>query len=230
MLRRAGRPAARTRGEGGFTLIELTVVVAVMGVVLAIASGALISLSTAADRGHTVVRQEQLASTTLSALAHDIRSSHTLASVPVPAGWPAALDPDHIELEVNDPSGTCTSSAANPDYPPVQYDLVGWVYQPSARTLTRENLDCTTGAVVSRGWTLSGVANGATPVFTYYNQYGDDISTALTGAIAVCTTEAGVQLAVSESTSSVVKPFVKQEDVALTDQVSILSQPGNGQC
>lgn len=204
-------------------MVELLIVMVVMAIVLVIAGTALISLTTTTNRGSSMVSEEQLASTAIAQIGHDIRSAHTLV-------MPSAATPgSQLELEVNTSSGPCTSNA-NPSYPPVNYQLVEWVYSSATSTLKRETLNCATGAVTGQSWVLSKVVNGAsTPVFKYYNQYGSDISSTLNGAIANCTTRIGVDLQVGSSTTGV-KAVEEAQNVAMTDQIAILSQPGNGQC
>lgn len=209
--------------DAGFTMVELLIVMVVMAIVLAIAGTALISLTTSTNQGSSMVSEEQLASTAMAQIGHDIRSAHTLI-------MPSSATPgSQLELEVNTSSGPCVSDA-NPSYPPVDYQLVEWVYSSTTSTLKRETLDCSTGAVTGTSWTLTNVVNGAsTPVFKYYNQYGSDISSTLNGAIANCTTQVAVDLQVGSSTTGV-KSVEETQSIAMTDQIAILSQPGNGQC
>ena len=209
MLNAHRRLRRASPGEAGFSLVELMVVMSIMAVVLVVASGALISLSQASTRGDAMVSEEQAVSTTLADLARDIRSAHTLA---MPAG---ATPANQMELQVTNTDGTTT---------PIQ-----WVYQPGAGTLTREVLN-SAGAVVSTGWSLSNVANSiSAPLFNYYDDQGTDITNYQVSAISPCTTRIGVQLYVSSQVTGVT-PLHQSEDVALTDQLDLLSTPGNGQC
>lgn len=210
--------------DGGFTLIELVIVTAIMVVVLVMASSGLVSLSNGANRDTAVVQEEQQASTELTQMARDIRSAHALV---IPSGFTVS---NQIELQVNSGAGSCSL----PGPPASKYALVEWIYQPSATptssTLKREVLTCTGASVQSTAWILKRVANGSSnPMFKYFNQYGNNISTALPGAIAACTTRIGIDLLVGSVTTTVV-PFETKQSVALTDQVVALSQPGNGQC
>lgn len=231
------RALSRSRTDHGFTLLEMMIVTLIMGVVLAIAGPALISLTNGANRGDAMVQEEQQLSTTLSNLGHDIRSAHTLV---VPPGSTAK----QVVLEVNDPGATvdgakvCQTSSANPDYTPVPYQLVEWKYSASTDTLSRLLLNCSTSTPISTTWTMGPTAsanariyvlNGSSAVFSYYNQYGSNISTALAGAIAACSTRVGVDLIAGSSLRSTAT-VEEQQHIALTDQLDILSQPGNGQC
>lgn len=218
-----GEARARTPGaEGGFTLIELTVVLAIMGVVLLIAGGALISLQKTTVRTGAMVSTEQDASTVLAQMARDIRSTHAI-TFPSLTTTNAA---DTVILYVNQPSG------GNPT--PVE-----WVYQPpiapaTVGTLEREVLDSSL-SVVSTATELTDVANGSAAVFSYYPLLN---STPITpspsdtqnSTIATCTTGIGVTLDISPAPVTGVSNFQESDEVAITDQEQILSAPGNQQC
>jgi prepilin-type N-terminal cleavage/methylation domain-containing protein len=208
MLRTAARPRAGDR-ERGFTLLELMVVLAVMAVVLVVAGGALFSLSQTANRHGVMVTDEQTASTALAQMATDIRSAHSFS---IPPG----IDPTtEVILQVNNPGGGTT---------PVE-----WVYNQPASTLTREVLNNDSSVKYART-VVTQVGNGRTvPLFTYYNYHGDNVSNADNTTIGNCTTRIGVQLIVSPGLAGV-SSFKATDDVALSDQLGLLSAPGNGQC
>jgi prepilin-type N-terminal cleavage/methylation domain-containing protein len=216
----------RDRAEDGFTLIELVVVLAILGVVLAVAAGGLLSIQQGAERTSSMVTEEQAASGALSLMARDIRSAHSV-------GFPSstANAADEVVLYENQPSGGGTT--------PVE-----WLYQPptppaTVGTLSRIVLTQTLTPSATEV-VLPDVANGANPVFTYYNLQGTSMSTTASGAdqtLQNCTTAIGVELVVpashldnSAESLSGVNTFTESDEVAITDQEQILSAPGNGQC
>ena len=204
--------------DEGFTLVELMIVLAVMGVVLAIAGGALLSLQNATVRTSAMVNDEQDASTMLAQMARDIRSAHSLT-------FPSTTtDADFaMILYENQPSSGTT---------PIE-----WVYQPPTApavvgTLSREILNSSL-AVISTVVELSDVANTSVPVFTYYNLFGASIPTGSSTQLQTiqnCTTAVGVDLLISPSPVGGVSAFTESDEVAITDQQQILSAPGNQQC
>ena len=204
--------------ESGFTVLELMIVVAVMSVVLVIATGSLLSLTNTANRDETMVSTEQNASGVLAQLSRDIRSSAKITfssfSTPQPA--------NEVQLSVNKPGGGTTA--------------VQWIYNSSNSTLTRY-AQLSSGSFATSGTTLAQVANpSGTPVFSYYDRYGDLFTT--TGStptpantVANCTTRIGIQLyAAPPSGTTGLATLQETADVALTDQLAVLTTPGNGQC
>ncbi|MHB1535940.1 MAG: prepilin-type N-terminal cleavage/methylation domain-containing protein [Acidimicrobiales bacterium] len=198
--------------ESGFTLLELMVTASILTVVLVVAGTALMALMRASQRGDVMVRDEQSASTTLASLARDIRSAHAIVMPPL------VTPGNQLEMQLNQPGGGTTT--------------IQWLYQPATltqpSTLSRQVLNGTT--VTSSAVELSNLTYpGSVRLFTYYNDQGADISLAQNSSIAACTTRVDVHLVISSAVPGVV-PFAESEDVALTDQLAILSAPGNGQC
>lgn len=203
------------------------VVLSIMGVVLVIAGGALLSLQKAAQRNNSMVTQEQAASTTLALMARDIRSAHSI-------GFPSSSTDaaDAVILYENQPSGTGTT--------PVE-----WIYQPPAApatvgTLSRIVLTSSLAPSTTEE-VLPDLANGTNAVFSYYNLAGAPQATTPSGTadptLQNCTTGIGVSLTIPAShldnaSESLVgmNTFQESEEVAITDQEQILSAPGNNQC
>lgn len=208
LMRRSHR---HRRDEGGFTVLELMVVVLLMGIVLVIAGSGLISLVTTTNRHAAMVDAEQSASNALSRFARDVRSAH---SIQFPATSPDPLS--GVILNINSPTGGAMTQ-------------VEWIYQPSAKTFSRELLNSGTGAVISTSTLATDVANGSTPALRYYNYHGDEVTNSDPGTIANCSTRVQVQLVIVPSTRGV-GSITETADAALTDQLALLSLPGNGQC
>ncbi len=206
--RRGRRPERPDGSESGFSLLEMMFTLLVMSVVVTIAGTSLVSLSRTASRNESMVEVEQSASTIMAQLTRDIRSADTLS---FPAG---ATPADEVQLAVNQQAGGATT--------------VLWTYNPSTATLTRETEVGST--FKPSGFTLSKMANStSTPVFTYYDDTGSNISATSSSNIASCTTAIGVGLNVVPSTSGVVNQQQSAE-VALTNQLNTLTAPGSGQC
>jgi hypothetical protein len=193
------------------------IVVAVMSIVLAIAGGALISLSLTDQRDSAMVTDEQNATTLLAQLSRDIRSTSKITFASFTTPQPA----NEIQLSINKLTGGTTS--------------VQWIFNATTKTLTRY-VKNTSGTFVANSPSLSNVANTAsTPIFSYYDKYGDLFTTTgsnptPSASIAACTTRIGVQIVVAPSGTTGVSNFQVTADVALTDQLSVLTTPGNGQC
>jgi hypothetical protein len=179
-----------------------------MTIVMAVAGGALVSLSRTASRNESMVEVEQSASTIMAQLTRDIRSANTL-SFPV-----GATPADEVQLAVNQQSGGTTT--------------VLWTYNPSTATLTRE---VEVGSTFNpSGFTLTKMANSTSqPVFAYYDDTGSKISATSNSNIASCTTAIGVDLYAAPSTSGVANQQESAE-VAITNQLNTLTAPGSGQC
>ena len=196
--------------DSGFTLIELTFVLMIMALVLVSASTALISLSRATNRDTGLVDEEQTASSVITQMVHDLRSAH---SISIPTG---ATYTNEVLITDNTASGSTTQ--------------VEWIYVPSAGTVTRY-VQGSGGTFLKSGPTATGVANsGSQPLLTYYDFNGGTVTN--TDNIANCTTRVGIDLVVSPAKSAGTGVANQEftQNVAITDQLAILSQPGSVQC
>jgi prepilin-type N-terminal cleavage/methylation domain-containing protein len=217
--------------DSGFTLVELAVVMTIMSIVLVIAGSALISLSTTTNRGSSMVTDEQEASNVMAQLAKDIRSAHRIS---YPNGTLQTQTPNLLMLQENQADGSTQN--------------IEWLYQaptPPAQTGSLVRKVLINGSYVASGPSASRVvtplvgpngnlildSNGKPiPLFTYFNKTG---GTAGSDPVTIgnCTTRVQVNLEVAPSKAGRGIPnFTETEDVTITDQVAILSQPGNGQC
>lgn len=210
MLEPAATVGGADQRSEGFTLLETAVVSAVLLIVLAIAGSVLISMQKVSNATEAKVASEQFASTELQSIAGDVRSAHSLS---IPNGSAAG---DAIQLTLNNPSGGTPTT-------------VEWLYNTSSSTLMREVIG-SDGSIVSTGTITHHVANGSSnPVFTFYNDQGQDVSTSSAAYIGACSTAVGIDVMVASSEPGV-PVFNKSEVVTITDQQQILSAPGNGQC
>ena len=210
--------STESSSEQGFTLIEMAVVMAIMAIVVSIASAALISLQNATARNSAMINDEQAASMTLALLSRDIRSAHNI-TFPT-----SSTNADNtVILYENQPSGGTTQPIEWTYTPPVAPAVVGTL----KRIILTQSLAVSSTAVM-----LSDLANNSSyPVFTYYDLQGTTIPTS--GADATlqnCTTGIGVNLMISPSPVPGVSNYQESNEVAIYDQQQILSAPGNNQC
>lgn len=205
------RPARSRRSgpdDAGFTLIELAVVSLIASIVVIMAGNSLISLQNATAQNDSLIQEEQSASLVMAQMERDIRSA---SSISFPSG---ASTSQQLQMTVVNASG--------PQYP------VLWVYDPTAATLSRETQ--VNGSFVPSSMSISHVTNGTnTPVFTYFNMAGYNISGDRVSEIETCATGVGVKVRVA-STMAGVSAFEESAEVALTNNVDALTTPGNGQC
>jgi type II secretory pathway pseudopilin PulG len=215
------RPALLKRrpSEAGTTLIELTIVLLVMSIMMAVAGSVLFSLSKTASRDDATVNDEQDASTVLAQVSRDIRSAH---QVTFAAFSSATLVPeDEIELQMNQPSNT----------------WVEWIYTPTAttvngatqatHTLARYVGSSSTGTFKQSAPSVStpvNVANGTTtPLFRFFAGNGSEFTStaddSIASSIETCTTRITVTLDVATTKNlQAVPTFQLTDDVAITDQ------------
>jgi prepilin-type N-terminal cleavage/methylation domain-containing protein len=200
--------------EAGMTLIELTIVLLVMAIVVAMAASMLFSLSQTATRNDTMVTDEQAASTVLAQLSRDIRSAHQINFAAFASPVPVAQE---IELQMNQPPG----------------QWIEWVYTPtaavvngatqSAHTLGRYISTSPTGVFKRSAPIVStpvNVANGTTtPLFQYFQGDGTLLQTVVPATIQTCATRVEVTMQVAtQKNITAVPTFNLGDDVAITDQ------------
>jgi len=200
--------------EAGVTLIELTVVLLLMSIVLAIAGTTLFSLTRTANRNDTLVSDEQAASTVLAQVSRDVRSAHQVTFV----GFSSPAPTQEIELQMNQPAGT----------------WVQWIYTPTAatvngfnqpaHTLARYSSTSATGSFRLSNPDIStpvNVVNGtSTFIFRYFQGNGSEITTIdAPSSLQTCTTRVLLTIQVNTSNPvTAVATFQVGDDVAITDQ------------
>jgi Tfp pilus assembly protein PilW len=170
--------AAAVRRQDGLTVVELTVVMAVMVLVTAILLGLLDHTTAIYRRASDDVQAENEGRLALRTMTEDIRAASpaSIAFTGAVAGaCPATPTP-----------ATCLrftierDTTANPSCRSVvTYGLMaGWVQQ------TRDDSGCASDQDVSRKL-IAGVTNGATPLFGYYDDSGAPLTSGQAGASSV---------------------------------------------
>lgn len=198
--------------EDGFTAIELIVTTLIMAVVIAIAGGALYSLTVAAGRNSAVVTNEQRASQVLTQLARDIRSASAIS-------FPSSSPSTEVELTDNVVTGTSVTTTT-----------VIWSYNGTTLSRTVGTTPSTAGP-----YTVTLANNVATnPVFSYYTYKSPNVplsypTDSLTD-FSTCATDIGVDLVVAATVNNSTSTFEDTDQVALTNQLDTLTAPGNGYC
>lgn len=172
----------RRGDDSGFSVVELTIAMAISAVVMVSLMGILVSQSNAERRVSTFADNQELIRQTLVTMQRDIRSSEPLNELSASADYEL-----RIELNVYD---AIDAAASTP---------IRWVVDDAADELRREVLDGS-GNVVQTSHRLAGVVNdGTNPLFEFFrangNAYdidGDDAD--LPADVAECTVRVRVML------------------------------------
>lgn len=216
---------AAPRGEEGFTVLEMMVVLVILSIVLAIVGNVLMSVTHAANQGEALVENEQQSTLAIGRLARDLRAANPLQPIideSPTSGYNSYAD--QIQVTLVNPTGGAPTT-------------VEWVYDPNAQTLTREVLSGPHGSVVSAETVLRNVFNctgsgcsPAQPVFRYWDNAGNEFTQGDTpdGTIATCTTRVTIDL-ISRSDPGPL-PFQETKDVELRNQIADLQATGGDPC
>lgn len=207
------RRIARRRAEDGFTVLELVVTTLIMSVVVSVAATVLVSLTVAASRNGATVKNEQDASSILTEMARDIRSA---TAVSFPTSSPAS----EVQLSDEVVSGSSTTTST------VQWSVNGSILQRSVLI---------NGAFVAGPYSVKLANNTATnPVFSYYTYKTPNVALSYpTDSLTdfqLCTTTIGVDLVVARTVNSSQSTYEATQQVALTNELDVLTTPGNGYC
>jgi type II secretory pathway pseudopilin PulG len=223
------RHAWRLRRDQGFTTIELLMTCLIMTIVVAMAGTALYSISMAANRNDANVSNEQQASNVMTQMSRDIRSA---ASISFPNFSTSTPPSNQIELVDNQVSGSSLTMVP-----------VLWTYTTTSLTCTSAGVSApclvrdtqVNGSFVpDRNHSIS-LANKITtdPVFAYYTFSAPDSALSALSTpteFTLCTTAVGVDLVVSSTTDNAKSTFKLTDQIALANQLSTLTAPGNGEC
>ncbi len=172
------RAVAAGRRQDGLTVVELTVVMAVMVLVSAILLGLLDHTTSIFRRASDDVQAENDGRLALRTMTQDIRGANP-ASISftgaVAGSCPATPTPANCLRFTVERGTTATPNCRST----VTYGLqADWVQQ------TRADSACTASLNLSRKL-ITGVANGTTPLFTYYGDDGAALSSGQAGASSI---------------------------------------------
>lgn len=225
-------PDGRDR-DGGFTLIEIIIVMLVMSIVVSIAGFSLISLSNTASRTDSMTWEEQTASSVMAQLTEDIRSA---VSISFPSGASPSTQLQLTEVGTD----ACSTSAPTTVAGGPSYTYVLWVVSSTTGTLTREQENSSCGWVQSPFQLNYLVNSNAEPVFSYYDEQGDQVPLPTASPTPVTPLASTWSSLISDEATSVdVTMFVSTtirgvpiyhstDVVALTNRLQILNPSGEG--
>jgi prepilin-type N-terminal cleavage/methylation domain-containing protein len=171
------RPRRSSGGEGGFTVLELTIAMAISGLVMSILLGVVVSQSNAERRMGLFADNQELVRQTMVLIQRDLRSStkvYTLTASPEYAG--------HIEFDY-----LATIDATTPT-------RIRWVFDSTNHELRREVLDASGATILSVTHRLLGVTGPA--VFEPRMLDGTPFNLTLdrSADVALCTLRVGINL------------------------------------
>jgi hypothetical protein len=199
-----GAPVRGRRGEDGLTVVEVSVVSAVMLIVVAAFFAVFGALSRSERRSQALVTNEQNVRFAMTEMARDIRSSNQL----VPLKIEDAHAYDHkIEMALGPAAG------------PQQY--VQWVYDPVQRKIGRNLLSGPGGSVTSSSQRLIRVRNAEStePLFEYFGQSGGDDLVAQGVADNVANCAIRVRITVIADSEPGPVPFRETRDVEVRNRL-----------
>lgn len=196
----------RTRDEAGFTILEVTMVSAILLLVMGAFFGLLLSLTKTEQRTNALVGNEQDARFVLTALARDLRAANPLSTFSTTTEY---------ESKVQMTLGTA------PDQ-----EVVRWVYDtapasPTHRSLLRQTL-ADDGTVESSVVRLRNIRNAErsppVPMFGFTSQTGVDLIAAGQAAnVGNCAIQVGVTITADSNPGP--EPFTVLSDIQLRNRL-----------
>ena len=192
--------------EGGFSLIEMVVVVSILMLVMGALLGALESMTTSERRTSSRVDDEQNIRFVAYALTRDLRAANPVLVTPAVPGLH-----NEVDLCLGDVVGTSLACAAG-------QTQVRWVYDSAAATLTRYTV---VGLTQTSTQVLSGVANASTaPVFAWYGRaHAGDLAVAPDmSPTDVANCAASVQVTIVAGSRVGLAPITESSEVGLRNQ------------
>lgn len=169
------------RDQDGMTLVELTVVLLVMSVVGAMTLTFLNHMTSLSARAAADVNNEAAANLVLRTVTEDVRAATSIAtsypttsSCPSGVAYPAGYA-NCLSFRVLHTTGVNTTCP----YSVITYGLVGArLYEDR----TDYSASCAATSTTSHKVVASNVSNGTTPLFTFYDQNGNLLSSTQSGA------------------------------------------------
>lgn len=199
--------ADRTRSEEGFTVLEVTMVSAILLLVMAAFFGMLLSLTKTEQRTNALISNEQDARFVLTDLARDIRAANPMATFATTSDYQSKVQ---VRL------GTAPSQT-----------IVRWVYDTAPasatyRSLLRQTIDPVSGAVLTSTERLRNVRNAErtppVPMFGYTSQTGIDLITAGQASdVGNCAIQ--VHITITADSNPGPEPFTVVSDVQLRNRL-----------
>jgi prepilin-type N-terminal cleavage/methylation domain-containing protein len=172
-------PPEGDRPERGVTLVELLVTMAILLLVGGIVLGFLEQTTSLVQRTSNDVQAETDARLALRTMTQDIRAAATNPSI----GFSSAAYP---ACPATPAPGTCLGlvikrgTTANPN---CRSTVTYWLTADGVRQ-TRGDTGCASNLSVDRVL-IGGVANGTTPLFTYYDKQGNQLSSGQAAASSI---------------------------------------------
>jgi prepilin-type N-terminal cleavage/methylation domain-containing protein len=187
--------------EGGFTLIELTVVMLLMSLVMISFYGALNSLTSNAQRQEALVTDQEAVRFAMIDMARELRGANPLEPLTTSAAYGS-----EVEAAVLPARGTTAVY--------VRWQLTG-------TTLTRSILDAPGGTATSTKTVLANVKNASTGVtlLRYYNSAGTELVAASNtpGDFSNCTVR--IHISVSAAVVTGPAPFTQDVDAEIRNRL-----------
>jgi type II secretory pathway component PulJ len=183
----ATSPSRRERSEAGVTLVELAVVLLLLGLVSAILYGFLNTMLTQTSRTTLNTQAEKSLVFALRPMTQDIRGASAISTTyPGTTSCPAGSFPTGysscISFTVARPSSTSLSCPRSTIVYGLKADGVLRVDRTNYKWVSGS---CVATTVYSGRPLLHNVENGATPLFTYFDRFGNRIDPAAAGQTAL---------------------------------------------
>jgi prepilin-type N-terminal cleavage/methylation domain-containing protein len=177
------RPRRSSDGDGGFTVLELTIAMAISGLVMSILLGVVVSQSNAERRMGLFADNQELVRQTMVLIQRDLRSSTKFYTLPASPQYAASTEyAGHIEFDY-----LATIDATTPT-------RIRWVFDSTNNELRREVLDASGATVLSVTHRLRGVTGPA--VFEPRTLGGTPFNLTVDASadVARCTLRVGINL------------------------------------